>query len=834
MVPSLSSFAPVLPGRALSGRALSGRALPLRALSVLALAATLLATAPSLADPRDTMQPPLPPHLLPAATAPAGTARDTVLRPMPAHAQGLRLAGETDHREWPVYLTEHQVRAARAFDLALTSAVSVMPEGSRVTVRLNDHVVGMRPIEAFGRQQRLSFEVPPDVLRPGLNAVRISVRQRHRVACDVGATYELWSDIDPARTGLRLTDTGSGLSSLADLAALAPDTRGAVPLRAIVGDLRDTRALDRLLTGLSRIARDAGFSHSVVELRDAPTGGPGLELIAGTPEDLATLGAPATPEPGSLMLVENAAHGGATLIVSGRDGAELDRLIGRLGTDGLAIAPRTGTPAGLRARDSLARPALSAGDRLTLADLGHRSVEFNGRLHRTRFDLRLPADFYPAETGSVDLHLAGGYAPGLLPTSQVVVRVNGRVAAGLPLNDPDGEVFTDRTIRLSLAAFRPGRNRVEIAAQLDTARDSDCDTLAAIDAPPRFLLLDATEIRIPSFPRLLALPALDASFAGGLARLGGGALTLRVPHANADVLSAAATLAVRLNADADRALPVRLRFGRPSAEDGDTGAALVVGAFADLPPTTLASVGLAPDRLRTAWRAPAGPDTGRDLARGTDPVLRRVTTLQTLNDSDPITTASVPQAGAAGTRAVADPVTDPEGGADGTRDELLRRWEDSLRGDGPVTRIMTRIEDGVAGLWPGGDPAPTTLASGTSLVMAQAHAEGLRGGLRTVITAPTTAALAISMQDLVAPARWRAVGGGEARYDMLAGLVETTPAAATRFVVSDPTSLANWRLVAAGWFSHNPLAYVALILCTGALLAFATRHALAGNARERT
>lgn len=765
-----------------------------------------------------------------AATAPAP---DRTLRTLPALASGLRLAGESDHREWPVYLTRKQAGQAAVFELALTSAVSVMPEGSSLRLVVNGQTLAERPIHAFGQPQKMLFELPSGVLQPGLNAVRLSVSQRHRVACDPAATYELWSDIDPARTGLRFPDSALGLESLPDLAALAPDGRGATRLRIVLADASDMKALSRAVAVLTRIARETGITHPIVEVTGTAHHSDGLTVIMGTPDELRALGSPAMPQPGNLTLVEN--EGGVTLVAAELDAAGLDNLAQRIGSGDLSVAARTGTPDGLAALRRLRATAVEPGTTLTLADLGARTSEFNGRLQRTRFDLRLPDDFFPAETGSISLSLAGGYAANLEQTSQIVVRVNGKVAAGLPLADPKGDVFSDKVLRLSLKAFRPGLNTVEMTTQTDTQADRHCDTLAALQDPPRFLLVEETRIDIPSYPRLLGLPSLNASLGGGLARQAKGNVPIYVPFATPDMLSAAATFAVRLGIDMDSSARTTVKVGRPSVAEE---AAILIGAFGDLSPAALAASGLDAERLRAAWTGQNIDGAAPQMVNATNPLQRRVVSLQSISRNEPVMTGSIrsPQdpvlqimLGAPGSGLASGLASGPEGfslpqGPSGT--EVMRRWEEQQQGRDPLRNTLSKMENAVSGLFFAPPIQHRRLAPGTTLVLAQGYPQSGSDSFWTIVTAPSTTALAIAVEDIVAPQNWRQLVGQEARYDMQSGLIEAEDSAPHFHVVTQPGSLANWRLVAAGWLSGNPLIYAGLLLLAALLLAVTTGRAV--------
>ena len=83
----------------------------------------------------------------------------------------------------------------------MKNTVLLLPERSFVRLSINGHVLATVP--AGRPTSRLSFRWRSrlGVLVPGFNKVDVSVSMTHRVDCSTGATYELWTALDPAQTG---------------------------------------------------------------------------------------------------------------------------------------------------------------------------------------------------------------------------------------------------------------------------------------------------------------------------------------------------------------------------------------------------------------------------------------------------------------------------------------------------------------------------------------------------------------------------------------------------------------------------------------------------------
>ncbi len=470
----------------------------------------------------------------PLSTAPIGRAAATdatpdagVLRRLPSIGRETKLSGETDHLVWPVWVTASEAAQTPRLRLAYNAAVSVMPEASRLDVTVNDRAVGGWRI-ASGGNRTLEVTLPGGSLKPGWNMIRIDAEQRHRVECTIPATYELWTEIDSVRSGLVFaTGYAPERRGLSDIAGIAPDDHGRVHIRLVAPQDPEPNQLRRALRLVQAMTIAGGYLDPVVEVTRTIGKGAGIDLLIGSAAQ------------SQLERTGNLGHGVVALfddpdpsrlvVALPDDSATLDQLADRLVEETGPSAP--GTPAGIATRAALGGLPVTGDARVRLSDFGTASSEFSGRLFRTSADLRLPADLYAADYAKVTLKLAGGYAPGLDSSSRLTVRVNGRQTAGAPLSARNGEVFSDRQLQLPLSAFRPGHNRIEIEASLSHPDDRTCDTIGQIEGPKRFLLVEGTELRFPTFARVARLPDLAATAAGILGDLAeADRPSLYVPH----------------------------------------------------------------------------------------------------------------------------------------------------------------------------------------------------------------------------------------------------------------------------------------------------------------
>lgn len=772
-----------------------------------ALLATPLAAAESPATPAGRLA---------ATDAPTDAG---VLRRLPSIGRETKLSGETDHLVWPVWVTAAEAAQAPRLRLAYNAAVSVMPEASRLDVTVNDRAVGAWRI-ASGGNRTLDVALPAGSLKPGWNMVRIDAEQRHRVECSVPATYELWTEIDSARSGLVFaTGYAPERRGLADIAGIAPDDHGRVRIRLVTASEPDPVQLRRALRLVQAMTVAGGYLDPVVEVTRTMGKGPGIDLLVGAAAQAQMPRAAAIG--GGVVALFDDPDPSRLVVALPEDSVTLERLADRLVEETGPAAP--GTPTGLAARAALGGLPVTGDTRVRLSDFGTTSSEFSGRLFRTGADLRLPADLYAADYAKVTLKLSGGYAPGLDPSARLTVRINGRQAAGAPLSARHGEVFADRQLQLPLSAFRPGHNRIEIEASLPHPDDKICDTLSQIEGAKRFLLVEGTELRFPTFARVARLPDLAATASGVLGDLAeADRPSLYVPHPDPATLSAAATFLARIAAAGDRIDVPPIVFRNPPSE---ARSALVIGAFSDLPTTVAAAVGIEPGAVRDAWsrRPPTAPTTA-SIPTGSDRVARRLSALRVAAGDmgeaiDPIVTGSVAPAttGSLATRAV--------GTATGA--DPLDRWRRSMESPWSVGAFTRDLSNRLAGISLGfaaKEPPRFAPRPSTGLVVAQAL--GPNGGVWTLLTAPSATTLGDGIAALTENGRWHEVEGAVVAWDQVDERTQTTGSIARGFFPTRDVDFGNLRLIAAAWVSDNPIGFVLAVLLATIALGFATARLL--------
>jgi hypothetical protein len=766
-----------------------------------------------------------------------------LIRHLTNNVQGYRLAGEIAASEWPIYLTEAQARRKLQFQIGYLSAVSVMPEASTLTLMVNDEIAGEAVIKAVQSVRTVLFDIPPGLMRPGFNSVRISTEQRHRVDCSLEATYELWTQIDPTRTGILLSEADAAIDNLADLGALLPDEQGALPIRAVISNKAKASDVERMLRAVQLISIVGRFEQPVIDTGPITGGQYGINLVVGTAAELVSevsldvLGV--VDRPRAVVLPANASRR-TTIVITGVTAPQVDEAMKHF----LVATTPKGSPQGLRAAAAFPGFRIAGGQRVKLSELGLMSEEFTGRLFRAAFNIIMPPDFYAADYGRASVRLAGGYAAGLNSKAQLVMKVNDRTAVSLALLKGSGDVFKDNPLPIPLGFLRPGLNRIEIEAHVPTNDDGSCDPLSAINANNRFLFLDSTEIEMPAIARVGRMPDLAVTATGGFPYSGAVKRPkLFLPSFDRKSIGAAATMVAHLAIAAGRPVDFEITMSPPGKGKGPT---LAVAPLDHLEPTLLEKLDLPAKELREVWKAKSAAHGGSDPDRGllsqVEAMARNRLVLQSnfpMACHPPLPTGGFKAAlsrvdAGLSVGAVLRRKFEDEGAS--SRD-LFEEWDAKLHGDGRWTAnigawigktrewAVAKFTDANSWMRKGfeGDAGDLLVTPHAQLALAQTMLGESSEDVWTVVTAPTADALAEAVDCLVDPRVTRQIAGRVSVLDMTEAKISVTPVADARFVVTQPLSISNVRLIAAGWLSLHSVTYVCGAIVIAVVLAVATR-----------
>jgi hypothetical protein len=715
----------------------------------------------------------------PSVETPKGPAFRRYLLPM----DDLTLSGETATRTWSVFLTAEQAAAGPTLHVGYQSAIFVAPETSRLTVSINETQILDEAVSSPGGVKELAGKVPVGLLRAGFNVISFAVSLRHRTDCTIASTYDIWADIDPARSFLEFpgVDTGD-LRRVDDLGAVGVDVAGQTTFNLIVppGDLAPLAGpMLRLSQGLAMLAnmpnQDMVLSQGAVP---EPANGE-LTVLAGPAAEIGALAVSLPPLAGeqpTLGFVKLRQHPGSTaLVVTGPAWKDVEAAIERLLSPidrPLAVHRSDLSSPSWRMPDA---PLFLSGGTVSFADLGVPTQEFSGRRFRTEFAVGIAADFYAQAYGKATILLDGAYTGQVLPGSHFDIYVNGDVATTLPIGSSGGAVLRDYPVQFTMRHFKPGINQIAIETILLTADDTTCLPGSNAAGPSRFAIFGTSQLSIPDFARISSRPNLvpmqgvaypynRAAEPIPLMLAAGGA-------DGAEVLSAAGTLLAKMSVAAGRPIPFEIQSSAATAAAKD---ALFVGIAQAMPPGVLAQVGVS-EASRTNWGLAAA---------------------------------------------------DPGAGGSG---EIIAKWQEEY-GEGGWRRPLAMLRNWLKDSFDI-SPAEIRLAPSSSvefvpgaeatLLVAQGDSpEGDK--VWTAFNAPTAAELSSGIKALTRNDGWSQLGNSVTTYASGTGLFTQAPGGAVSLVQSQPFSIANMRLVAANWLSENVLSYAGLLGIMAVLLGLAS------------
>lgn len=756
------------------------------------LATTPPPVTPQAATPQTTVTQtgtPAAPAQAPAQVAPGATAAATGLRRYVVPFAKLRLEGEADRKSWSIYLTPEQAAAPAKFSFAYQNAVVVAPEASQLTVLINDRVVHQQQIGSSDNESNVSFDIPRGLLQPGANLLTFEAVQRHRVDCDIPSTYELWSDLDPAKTYLSFAGREAEKLSTTDaIRAIGVDDVGKTRFNLVVPALSQpgtTKPILRLAQGLALLSGmpNETFSFGTDQL---PPGGPGkMTVVVGTPAELQPVFAvPSSAQNGALAtFATDPRSGQQLLLVSGPSWQAISSAID------MVVSPTDRDPDSRRdllvtqrwsAPDA---PLIYSGTSLSFEQLGVKTTEFSGRHFHTSFNVAIPSDFYANAYGEATILLDAAYAEDVRPGSHIDVYVNGSIATTKPITATGGGIFRQLPIRITMRHFKPGLNTVTLEAMLMADEDTACAPAATSNTTPRFALFDTSQFRVPDFARVAQRPNL-AAFAGTGYPYNRDAepTALFIDRADADTLSATATLLGQMALVAGH--PITLE---PTASPSTVGTrnALFIGSVSQLPSTILTQMNITASS-QVAWRPPAPGQGGTPEASVT----------------------------------IADWRSRVSGGLLQGQMERFQQW---MHRNFDITLSSLRFI-------PSSEQVFTPSNTNTFLIAQEANPTN--DATWTVVTAPSSGDLRTGVEAMTAQSTWSQIGGRITVYSGKTGKIDTVPVSRFTFVMSQPWSLTNYRLIAANWLSSNILSYALLFVAGSFLLGISTASVLSKIGRR--
>lgn len=704
----------------------------------------------------------------------------------------LSFSGENGEKTWAVFITEEQAAAPASLTLTYQNSLVVAPESSTLTVAINNARIVTEPVQSPDSRKTLSVDIPPGVLKAGLNTLKMGTSLRHRTDCTVQSTYELWTEIDPSKTYLSFVGGGARkFKKIDDVRAIGVDEAGRTTFNIVVPALDRMAATAPMLHLAEALAVLANMPNQSVNISSTLPSQqlPGsLTILLGTDDELRGLdeslaGAPGDPV---VSFVDDPATNGSMLRLRGPDWQSVTNAVAGI-VDPLKReigVPRTFlTTQTWRAPDV---PLMTAATRRKFSELGVETRNFTGRRLRTEFAVGVPSDFYANEYGKATILLDAAYSEDVLPGSQINIYVNDNIAATLPITTSGGEILRHFPISFTMRHFRPGANLITIEAVLNTRTDALCAPGADASPVTRFALFDTSEFVMPTFARIGTLPNL-AGMSGTSFPYNRSDKPLPVVLNNGGEksYSAAATLLARMSVAAGRPLELD---PRATANSAVNSSALFVGAIPQIQSAVLTQTGIA-ENIRTVWSDVRGVQPEADTA-----------STQTEFDQ--------------------------------WRERLAGRgWRGQISSFDEWLNRTFNISLNSFSFHAGQDEPYTPEPAATLLVAQRANPAG--DGVWTLVTSATDDNLVDGLRALTQQDRWSKMDGHISIYKARTDEMQKVPISEFTFVPTQPLSFTNVRLIIANWLSGNILSFSMLLIVISALLGLATSLLLSSLGRRK-
>lgn len=712
------------------------------------------------------------------------------IRRLIADKQDLFFTGETANREYPFVVLPSEMTGSAKLILTLQTAISVAPERSAMRIFVNDRDIGSVNLKS-GDAHQVELELPKGLLQPGYNAVTVLMDQSHRVDCSVEATYELWTQIDPARSGFVFTrNAKDDPSDVSTLLAYSRDVNGHAAINGLIPRGAAGEDIDRTFAVVQALSILGHFDRPVVTVGNSAGSGPGIDLVVGTFGTVRDL-IGVVPQQAGVEFDIDPATGRSRMVVAARTADELASTI-RDFTLRAQTEVTDGSPQGRRALGNRRGRLLESGSANTLAELGFVSRPFAGRHFQQAIAFSLPADFYPGDYGAANLKLNAEYAAGLSPTAQMVIRANGDTVANIRLGEARSGRIDGQVLPIPLDKLRPGYNVIEFEAELHAASDMVCDPSTLGNTTARFFIKGDSTLNIPAFAQIGHAPDLAVVSAGKADFDDDAAMPLYVENMDNAVLGAAGTFLAKMAYVSREVSPVSVTSGWPLDRQGPL---LAFGTF-------------------SGFSGQLQSDLGINL----NPVASDLSLSLDQTSADP---SGAPVEVAAPALSVdGTPVTVDEPGPT----SLIARLREGTNNlyDGISTRI--RIQAAQLGLVEDGNvlsaDAVYQVSGEADMLVAQRLVNDRDAW--TVVAVRDPALLSDGLRSLVEADVWGRLGGSVNALKGDGTFVERKVAAHERLYETKPLSLQNGRLIVAGWFSNNAREFTIAQILAAILLGAST------------
>ena len=430
-------------------------------------------------------------------------------------------------------------------DFGYVNSSALLPRNSRLVLKLNGYPLAQIELNPLAPEGKARVRLPGELLDAGYNDLTFYVTQHYTMDCETPCAPELWTtlSLDKAFIELEydLKPVPLKLSAISDFLfdpKMFPfgkvnivsehESAESISLASIVAsgialrfDYRnvDYSISDRIMPGVDNvIIGRKEFVESLLGDGDVTINGPYIQ-ISRIP---ANQGEAVSDNHKGEQSPEGANPGekdtSALIIVSGNNFEEMKLAATSIAvlsfpfpdTDRMTIKkvllPEVTQYSG--------KSILDPGTSYTFKTLGFSDASFRGFSPAPKnLSLRLPADLLLEQNQFADLYLHLAYGAGMRADSVLNIRLNDELVSVIPLNNPNGAVFSDYKISIPSYLFGSGDNVIGFEPVLTPSATGRCELIQVNNL---FLtIFDDSTFIFPSLPHWIALPKIELFFQNG-------------------------------------------------------------------------------------------------------------------------------------------------------------------------------------------------------------------------------------------------------------------------------------------------------------------------------
>lgn len=346
-----------------------------------------------------------------------------------------RLSGE--YAELSLTVTVPPDAQIERFALTYRNSINILSENSHIIVLRDGIEIAIFAPEAPGDFE--TIDLPFDALEPGENTIVLRAEQSHRIFCGPEASFAIWTDIDPAKSGITVTQG----KVAADIAGFQ---------RAVKAQLASGGKFPIVTTLPLDAELNRDLKRRIVDLSGDPSAHLAVESPYSVNSDLdayariSVLQHSDVPADAVLPAFVTDADGRIILVMTdATTSAVLDTLL-----------PPSGTVDG--------PPVVRPGPAVSLSELTTINLKMRSRYARRNIPFRLPDDWLLLSSQKAEMNLLYRYTGGLPEGSLLLVKVNETTVRLLPLFGEGDTPLPPLTVGFPARLLQPGMNAITFEA----------------------------------------------------------------------------------------------------------------------------------------------------------------------------------------------------------------------------------------------------------------------------------------------------------------------------------------------------------------------------------